>query len=78
MSEKGCMTCGVPQGSILGPLLFLIFINDLPFYLNEHAFSTDLYADDTTIYGRANGFAGSYHTNFIYSRTFKQINISYV
>ena len=50
MSEKSCVTCGVPQGSILGPLLFLIFINDLPLYLNEHAFSTDLYADDTTIY----------------------------
>ena len=43
---------GVHQGSIFGPLLFLIFINYLPLY-TENVF-TDLYADDTTIYQISN------------------------
>ena len=38
----------VPQVSILGPLLFLMIINDLPLYTNN--VSTDLYTDNTTLY----------------------------
>ena len=41
------ITCGVPQGSIIGPLLFLVYINDLPNCLEKA--SPRMYADDTSI-----------------------------
>ena len=40
---------GVPQGSVLGPLLFLIFVNDLPEWIKS---SLKMFADDTKIWAR--------------------------
>ena len=45
-------SCGIPQGSILGPVMFALYMNDLP--LNIPEANVDVYADDTTLW-KSNG-----------------------
>ena len=47
ISSASPLSCGVPQGSIIGSLLFLIYINDLPNCLSVG--SPRMYADDTNV-----------------------------
>ncbi len=48
LSDIESIHCGVPQGSILGPLLFILYMNDLPRVV-KHC-NVSLYADDTEVY----------------------------
>ena len=47
-SSMQTVKSGVPQGSVLGPVLFLLFVNDLPLFITEAY--VDIYADDTTVH----------------------------
>jgi hypothetical protein len=48
-SDWATVTSGVPRGSLLGPILFVIFINDFPNVVSD-ASQTALYADDSKLY----------------------------
>ena len=49
-SENCQLKIGVPQGSILGPLLFILYTKDLEQIVTKYGFSIHLYADDTQVY----------------------------
>lgn len=51
-SEEIDITSGIPQGSVLGPLLFLIYVNDLPANIKSEI---RLFADDCIVYRRISG-----------------------
>ena len=48
-SNEGIDRCGISQGSILGPLLFSIFISDLPLHITSNTINCDMFADDTSL-----------------------------
>ena len=52
VSEQSKVTSGIPQGSVLGPLLFVVYINDFPTRLKSNVY---IFADDTKVFTKKTG-----------------------
>ena len=52
MSASKIILCGIPQGLVLGPILFVLYIADVVRLITRHGLCPHLFADDTQVYGR--------------------------
>lgn len=50
-SDLSMVHYGIPQGSVLGPLLFILYVSDIPSIVQRHNLNIHMYADDVLIYG---------------------------
>ena len=73
-SELLPLKAGVPQGSILGPLLFLIYMNDVP--NSSNFFKYILYADDSTLFTTINASNVSLNINIELSKVYEWLAIN--
>ena len=65
-SEWAPVTSGIPQGSVLGPILFVIYINDLPNNLKSECY---MFADDAKVFKDISNI----EDNKIYKTTYKSL-----